>query len=56
LKTADKSMFNILTADQAAEFIQDGNTICIGGGGAGHAIPDEILKAIGRPVFRIRKT
>lgn len=38
---------NILSADQASELIQDGNTICIGGGGAGHAIPDEILKAIG---------
>jgi len=38
----------IISADAAALLIKDGQTICIGGGGAGHNIPDELLKAIGR--------
>jgi propionate CoA-transferase len=41
-------MNKIITADQAAELIQDEQTVCIGGGGAGHAIPDEIMKSIGQ--------
>lgn len=39
---------DIITADQAVALIQDEDTICIGGGGAGHAVPDEILKALGQ--------
>jgi len=39
-------MSDIITKEQAARLIQDDDTICIGGGGAGHAVPDEILKAL----------
>jgi len=41
-------MSDIITKEQAATLIQDNDTICIGGGGAGHAVPDEILKALGQ--------
>ncbi len=42
-----------ITADEAVKLIQDKQTVCIGGGGAGHAVPDEIIKALGD---RFRKT
>ena len=38
----------ILTADQAAALIRDGQTVAIGGSGAGHAIPERMLEALGR--------
>ncbi|MEK7754909.1 MAG: acyl CoA:acetate/3-ketoacid CoA transferase, partial [Acidobacteriota bacterium] len=38
----------ILTADQAAELVRDGQTVAIGGSGAGHAIPERMLEALGR--------
>jgi propionate CoA-transferase len=41
-------MPDIISADQAVALIQDNKTICIGGGGAGHAVPDEILRAMGK--------
>jgi len=41
-------MPDFITAGQAAELIKTGETICIGGGGAGHAVPDEILKSLGQ--------
>jgi propionate CoA-transferase len=37
----------ILTPDEAVSLIPDGSTVCIGGGGAGHAVPDRLLQAIG---------
>lgn len=38
----------IVTADEAALFIRDGQTVAIGGSGAGHAIPERMLEALGR--------
>jgi propionate CoA-transferase len=42
-----------ITADAVVKLIQDNQTVCIGGGGAGHAVPDEVIKALGA---RFRKT
>lgn len=41
-------MPEIINTNQAAEIIQDEDIICIGGGGAGHTVPDEVLRAIGQ--------
>ena len=38
----------VITADQAAKLVQDKATLCIGGGGAGHAVPDKLLEALGQ--------
>ncbi|MBI4875876.1 MAG: hypothetical protein HY822_14665 [Acidobacteria bacterium] len=38
----------ILTAGQAAAWIRSGQTVAIGGSGAGHAIPERMLEALGR--------
>lgn len=40
-------MNKITTSEDAVKIIRDHQTICIGGGGAGHAVPDELLKALG---------
>jgi len=40
-------MFRHLEAEQAVRFIKDGATVAVGGAGAGHAVPDKILKALG---------
>ncbi len=40
-------MFKIVKASEAISVIRDGLTIAIGGAGAGHAVPDKILKAFG---------
>jgi len=40
-------MFKIVKASEAIEVIRDGSTIAIGGAGAGHAVPDKILRALG---------
>jgi propionate CoA-transferase len=37
----------IITAAQAAELVENEKALCIGGGGAGHAVPDKLLKALG---------
>jgi propionate CoA-transferase len=37
----------IISAEEAVKKIQNGASICIGGGGAGHAVPDKILEKIG---------
>ncbi len=37
----------LITADEAAALVMDRQTLCIGGGGAGHAVPDTLLKALG---------
>jgi len=38
----------IITAYEAAQLVEDQVTLCIGGGGAGHAVPDKLLKALGQ--------
>src|SRR4051812_24249868 len=38
----------IVTADEAASVVDSGDTILIGGSGAGHAVPDTLIAAIGR--------
>jgi propionate CoA-transferase len=38
----------IVTADEAAKVVESGDTILIGGSGAGHAVPDTLIAAIGR--------
>lgn len=40
-------MYKILEPREAAQLIKNNDTVAIGGGGAGHAVPDDILKAIG---------
>jgi propionate CoA-transferase len=40
-------MFTIVTAVEAAAFIKDGDTVAIGGAGAGHAVPDRLLQGLG---------
>lgn len=37
----------VLSAQEAVALIQDGKTVGIGGSGAGHAIPDKLLEALG---------
>ena len=37
----------IITADEAAQMVQDGDTLVIGGSGAGHAIPEKLIEALG---------
>lgn len=38
----------IISPDEAATLIGDGQTLCIGGGGAGHAVPDKLLEVLGK--------
>ncbi len=38
----------VVTADQAAELVATGDTLLIGGSGAGHSVPDTLIAAIGR--------
>jgi propionate CoA-transferase len=40
-------MYKIVEAIEAVKAIKDSSTIAIGGAGAGHAVPDEILRALG---------
>ncbi|MGI9537852.1 MAG: acyl CoA:acetate/3-ketoacid CoA transferase [Desulfocapsaceae bacterium] len=40
-------MFSIISAREAAEFINDGVTVAIGGAGAGHAVPDRLMQGLG---------
>lgn len=41
-------MYKIIDADKVAELIKDNSTVAIGGAGAGHAVPDKVLEAIGK--------
>lgn len=43
----------IISAEAAASLVKNGHTLCIGGGGAGHAVPDKLMEALGH---RFRKT
>jgi propionate CoA-transferase len=38
----------IVTADEAAGAVRSGDTVLIGGSGAGHAVPDELIAAVAR--------
>ena len=38
----------VVTADEAARVVRSGDTVLIGGSGAGHAVPDELIAAVGR--------
>jgi acyl CoA:acetate/3-ketoacid CoA transferase len=38
----------VVTADEAARLVRDAQTVAIGGSGAGHAIPERMLEALGR--------
>ena len=38
----------ILTADQAASLLKDGDTLMIGGSGSGHAVPESLIEALER--------
>ena len=40
-------MYKIIEGTESAKIIKDGVTVAIGGAGAGHAVPDKILEAIG---------
>jgi len=40
-------MHTIVNASEAVAHIKDGSTIAVGGAGAGHAVPDKILHALG---------
>lgn len=43
----------VISAEAAVSFVKNGDTLCIGGGGAGHAVPDRLMEALGQ---RFRKT
>jgi propionate CoA-transferase len=38
----------LVTADEAAGLVETGDTLLIGGSGAGHSVPDALIAAIGR--------
>ena len=38
----------IITAEEAVQMVKDGDTLVIGGSGAGHAIPEKLIEALGR--------
>lgn len=38
----------IVTADEAAALVENGDTVLIGGSGAGHSVPDALIAAIGK--------
>lgn len=40
-------MYRHLEAEEAVRLIKDGSTVAVGGAGAGHAVPDKILRALG---------
>ncbi len=40
-------MYKIVDAREAANVIKDGDTVAIGGAGAGHAVPDRLLQGLG---------
>ncbi len=40
-------MYKLLKQKIIAGLIEDGSTVAIGGGGAGHAVPDKILQSLG---------
>jgi propionate CoA-transferase len=45
-------MYKELKAKEAVAFIPDGASVAVGGAGAGHAVPDKILRALGESFIR----
>ena len=37
-------MYKLLKPKEAVQLIKNNDTVAIGGGGAGHAVPDDILR------------
>jgi len=40
-------MYRKVKPKEAVQFIKNNDTVAIGGGGAGHAVPDDVMKALG---------
>jgi propionate CoA-transferase len=40
-------MYKKVKPKEAVQFIKNNDTVAIGGGGAGHAVPDDVMKALG---------
>jgi propionate CoA-transferase len=40
-------MYKVVKSKEAVQLIKNNNTVAIGGGGAGHAVPDDVMKALG---------
>ncbi len=38
----------VITADEAALFVRDGDTVLVGGSGGGHAVPEALMAALGK--------
>jgi len=43
----DRTMFKLVDVHEAVDCIKDGDTVAIGGAGAGHAVPDRLLQGLG---------
>jgi propionate CoA-transferase len=41
-------MARVITAEDMARLVEDGDTLLIGGSGAGHSVPDHLIEAIAR--------
>ncbi len=52
---AANSIKPVVTADEAVARIPDGSSVAIGGSGAGHAVPDILLRALGERFRDTRK-
>lgn len=48
-------MYRLVDAREAAEFIKNGDTVAIGGAGAGHAVPDRLLQGLGERYVETRE-
>jgi propionate CoA-transferase len=45
-------MYQLIEAREIANHIRDGSTLAVGGAGAGHAVPDKVLRALGEEFTR----
>ena len=41
-------MAEVLTLEQAASLVRDGDTVLVGGSGGGHAVPEAFIEALPR--------
>ncbi len=41
-------MYKLVDGSEAAALVGDGDTLAIGGAGAGHAVPDRLLQGLGK--------
>ena len=48
LEYIQRRLMEKITADEAAQLIQDGDAILISGSGGGHSVPETLLAAVGR--------